>query len=152
MSDPYILKELSVLYVEDDRAVREVYSELLHELVDELFVASDGEEGYRLFSDHHPDIVVTDIQMPQMDGVEMARKIRSDDPYTPIVITSAHSDYKYLEKTLDIGISGYITKPVNIDQLKVLLSSIAKILKLEDEKKAHEKLLKERFNMQRLLV
>ena len=149
---PFYLKDITILYVEDDKGFREVFSKLLKEEVKDVYSAKDGLEGYHLFKEHRPDIIITDIMMPSTNGIDMARKIREEDEFIPIVITSASSDKSYLESTLDIGVSGYMNKPINFKKLLELLSAITKILQLEDEKEAHKKILEERFNMKRLLV
>jgi len=149
---PLTIADLSILYVEDDKSIRDVYTEQLQTCVKNVYGAANGEEGYLQFKDKHPDVIITDIMMPVLDGIDMAKKIRQDDEFTPIVITSSSSDTKHLHKTLDIGIHGYMSKPINFNDLIDLLKSICKILQLDDEKKIHEKILKDRFNMQRLLV
>lgn len=149
--DATCLNDMTILYVEDDVAIRDVFSEELSHNVKKVYVADNGEEGYELFKKHKPDIVVTDIMMPILNGVDMSRRIRAKDEYVPIVITSSSQDKHYLEETLDIGVSGYMSKPVNLPELEELLTSICSLLHLEDQKKMHEKILKDRFNMQRLL-
>ena len=147
-----ILNTLTILYVEDDRGMREVYGELLSERCHKVYLATNGKDGYQQFKEHKPDIIISDIMMPEVSGIEMSRKIREEDQFIPIIIASAKNDHQYLEETLDIGINGYMAKPINADDLFELLKSIGTILELEDEKKIHEKFLKDRFNMQQLLV
>jgi len=147
-----ILHTISILYVEDERGTREVYGEQLSTVVKEVITAKNGEEGYKLYKEKKPDIIITDIMMPVMSGIDMAKKIREDNKYIPIVITSSSNNNRHLTKTVDIGIHGYMAKPINFNELLDLISNIAEILKLEDEKKMHEQILHDRFNMQRLLV
>jgi len=146
------LDDITILYVEDDKSIRDIYSEQLRTKVKEVYTASNGEDGYLKFQSIHPDIIITDIMMPILDGVEMSKKIRQDDEFVPIIITSTSNDRQYLYKTLDIGIHGYMSKPINFNELVDLLQSVNKLLQLDNEKKIHEKILKDRFNMQRLLV
>lgn len=150
--DSNILRDITILYVEDDKGIREVYSQQLGTIVKEVLTAKNGEEGYTLFQEKQPDIVITDIMMPVMSGIDMAKKIREDDAFIPIIITSASNNNRHLNKTVDIGINGYMAKPIYFDELLELISSIAKILQLNDEKQMQEKILKDRFDMQRLLV
>ena len=150
--DSYILRDITILYVEDEKGTREVYGEQLATIVKEVITAKNGEEGYELYKEKKPDIVITDIMMPVMSGIDMAKKIREDDKYMPIVITSSSNNNRHLSKTVDIGIHGYMAKPINFNELLDLISNIAELLQLEDEKKMREKILHDRFNMQRLLV
>lgn len=150
--DSNILRDITILYVEDDKSTRDIYGEHLGTIVKEVITAKNGEEGYTLFKDKKPDIVITDIMMPVMSGIDMAKLIRNDDELIPIIITSTSNNNRHLTKTIDIGIHGYMAKPINFNELLELLSNIATVLQLNNEKELHEKILKERFNMQRLLV
>lgn len=111
------LKTISVLYVEDDPDIREELVDFLEFEVGELFVAINGEEGFKIFEEKRPDIVVTDIQMPIMNGLDMAEKIREIDLFAPIIITTAFNEPDFLIKAIDIGIDKYVTKPIDMEKL-----------------------------------
>jgi len=111
------LKEFSLLYVEDDDAVRDSLLRFLQRRFDRIHTAINGKEGLALFEMHRPDIVLTDIQMPVMDGLEMSRRIKAQDPNVPIVITTAFSEISYLSRSLEIGISRYVKKPIAKEEL-----------------------------------
>ncbi|MCX7088666.1 MAG: response regulator, partial [Methylococcales bacterium] len=89
-----------VLYIEDDLDTREALQFTLENYVAELYLAKNGREGLDLYREHLPDIVVTDIQMPEMNGLAMATEIRALNPEQAIVILSAHDDAEYLFRTL----------------------------------------------------
>lgn len=112
-----VLKSLNLLYVEDDRSTREDLAMVLEPWVGQLHVAADGKEGLELFKSTHPDIVVTDIQMPRLSGLAMSAEIRLLVPDQPIVIVSASNDVEFLFRAIELGIDQYITKPVNIERL-----------------------------------
>jgi YesN/AraC family two-component response regulator len=83
------LHEIALLYVEDDDQIREALAQMVRRSVGALYIAKDGKEGAELFREHRPDIVVSDIRMPKMDGLEMARTILGMDPRARIVFTTA---------------------------------------------------------------
>ncbi len=122
-----IKKNITILYVEDEDDVREGYARALSRVSKELFTASNGEEGLELYKEYHPDIVVTDIKMPVMDGIDMVKKIKDINEDAHIIFTSAHSESAYLLEAIVLQVDGYILKPV---QKKPLLKMIGKVAML----------------------
>jgi len=121
-------KDLTVLYVEDDLALREEVSLFLSDIFHQIDLAPNGEVGLEKLALTHYDLVITDIRMPVMDGIEMIEKIRERDPKQPILVTSAHNESEYLIKLINLGIKYYITKPLQSDQiLKVLYTIVERI-------------------------
>ncbi len=110
-------KKLTLLYVEDDNDTREMTTIILEDLFGSIVVANNGEEGYKKFQDNEIDLVITDINMPIMNGLEMAKKIRTLNAEVPIIITSAHNEDNYFLESIKIGINGYLLKPLDIEQL-----------------------------------
>jgi signal transduction histidine kinase len=106
------LKQFSILYVEDETEVREALSDILSMKFDKLYVAPNGEEGLEAYHKYSPDLVVTDIKMPRMDGIELTKAIREDNKDIPIIITSAHSETEYFIDLIDLGVDQYIIKPI----------------------------------------
>ena len=135
--------QLTVLYVEDEEDAREEIQEYLKLRVKKLYTAENGEQGLELFKKFQPDLVVTDIQMPKMNGLDMARQIKVIDNTTPIVVTTAFSDSKYMMESIDVGIDSYVLKPVKLKSLDAKLNVIAKTLVESLAVKKYEKLLKE---------
>lgn len=115
--DEQFLKTLTVLYVEDEAMVREEVSKFLRRRFSRVDEASNGSEGLELFRKNDYDIVITDIKMPVMDGLRMAEKIREVRDGMPIVIVTAFSDTDYFLKAIDLGVDGYVKKPINTEQL-----------------------------------
>lgn len=111
--------EISILYVEDDPEARELVSNVLARQIRalRLYTAGNGEEGLALFSKHRQDIVITDINMPVMDGIRMSNGIKSLDPEALIIAVTAYSDTRYLLDAIEIGISRYVLKPVDYEKL-----------------------------------
>lgn len=126
------LKSLAILYVEDEADVREQFTLFLKRLTGKLIVAGNGAEGLELYRQHHPRIIITDIQMPDMDGLSMAQEIRKRDNTVQIIVLTAYEQIDYLKRSINIGIDKYITKPVNGTELSNALIECAKKLLSED--------------------
>jgi len=109
----------SLLYVEDEEITRETVLSLIARRFPELVVhsAPDGARGLELFQEFRPELVITDIRMPVMNGIEMARGILELDRTVPIIVTTAHSDLDYLIRSIELGVSRYLLKPVDSGQL-----------------------------------
>ena len=137
------LSSIRMLYIEDDLETREELQYLLTQYVAELYAAKNGREGLDLYQKHFPDIVVTDIQMPEMNGLAMATEIRALNPEQAIVILSAHDDADYLFRALTLGIQHYITKPINIEQLLNTLVDISERKQIQQKLQDKEYMLSE---------
>lgn len=113
---------LRILYVEDDKNAQEEVAFFLESLVAALYIASNGEEGYQLHLLHKPDLIITDIQMPIMNGIDMIKKIRQSNLKTPIFITTAYNETNYLLSAINSGVDRYILKPINFKTLAETIS------------------------------
>lgn len=111
------LNNAKILYVEDDQFIRSALQKSLSYRIKNLHTACNGREGLKEFIEYNPDIVITDIQMPEMDGLEMAKEIKAINPDVPIIILTSYNDQEYFIKAIEVGIDKYIFKPVNIDKL-----------------------------------
>ncbi|MEI8256828.1 MAG: response regulator, partial [Deltaproteobacteria bacterium] len=131
--DRSFLRGLAVLYVEDDGDVRSQLAEFLGRRVGRVILASDGAAALEEFRGSRPDIVVTDIQMPEMDGLSLAHAIRAEDASVPIIVTTAFDQTEYLMRSIDIGVEQYVMKPVDGHRLHATLLACARRLRLEQE-------------------
>jgi signal transduction histidine kinase len=122
------IKELTLLYAEDEPIVRQTFSDILSGKVKELYVASDGAEALELYNKHSPDILITDIKMPRMDGIELVKEIRNQNKEIPIIITSAHSETEFFLDLIDLGVDQYIIKPINGKRFFEALNKAAQLL------------------------
>ncbi|EDP3367289.1 response regulator transcription factor [Campylobacter jejuni] len=114
-------KELIILVVEDEIKTRESLINVLSERFSKVIGAQNGDEGLKKFKKFKPDLVITDIAMPIMDGLDMAREIKEISDDVPIVVLSAYSEKERLLRSIDIGIDKYLIKPIDIEELfKVL--------------------------------
>jgi len=113
-----ILKDINVLYVEDEDEVREFTSKTISSIVNQVVVAKDGKEGLeKYYENSQLNLILTDINMPRMGGLEMCNIIREKDKEIPIVITSAHSDPNFLKEAIDVKVSSYAMKPIDLYHL-----------------------------------
>ena len=142
------LQELNILYVEDEEGVRVPFSMMLKRFVKNLYVAENGEEGLEFFKKYPIDIIISDIKMPKMNGLEMAEKIREISHEIPIIFTTAFGDTAYLKEALEIGVDGYIIKPVNRNKLFNKLNIIAENILNKREIEGYTKLIQTIFNNQ----
>ena len=111
------LGDLRLLYVEDDESTLQALSRVLSKQFKEVITASDGAEGLKLYKKYLPDMVLTDLTMPKMTGLEMSAAIKEIDKNAIIIALSAQNNTDMLLKAIEIGLSGYILKPVKLDTL-----------------------------------
>jgi len=131
-------KNLKLLYVEDNQDAREMTSMILEDYFDSIIVAVDGLDGLEKFKENDIDIVITDINMPKMDGLEMCSKIREIDDEVPLLILSAHNEESFFTQSIQTGVNGYLLKPIDIEQLTNLIFRVTQ--KYKYVKKAQENL------------
>ncbi|WP_341458647.1 Na-translocating system protein MpsC family protein [Clostridium tetanomorphum] len=111
---------------------------MLKEFVGKLFIGKDGKEGLELFIKHRPQIVISDLRMPSMNGIEMIKRIREMDGECGIIINTEVEDIEYILQSVDIGIDKYLVKPIEKEEL---LESLYKVLsKVVNRKKNNNKL------------
>jgi len=144
-------KSLKVLYVEDDAASRDSTLQALQIFFEDIIVANDGEEGYETFVESSFDLIITDINMPILNGIDMIYKIRQIDTEVTVLILSADVSAESFTKTIRAGIEGYLLKPIDIEQfISLIKKSVDNILskkEIEDykinlEEKVQEQTLK----------
>jgi len=135
MMDKQILKNITVLYAEDESVIQEGITETLILFGINVICAKNGQEGLSLFQSNKEsiDLILTDIKMPELDGLGMIEKIRELDEYIPIIITTAHQETNFLMQSIEYNINDYVLKPIDIYKLeKNIIKAIeAKVLKEE---------------------
>jgi len=137
---------LTLLYVEDNKGLQKQAKGSFKQFFGEVFVASNGKDGLKLFKENRPNIIVTDIQMPLMDGLEMSEKIKKIDSDAKIIITTAYNTSEYLLESIRIGIYRYITKPMPINNLAEILLECTKKIQDENNRKLFDYYLKMFFS------
>ncbi|PNV83775.1 MAG: DNA-binding response regulator [Sulfurimonas sp.] len=137
-------KKFSILFAEDHDELRENTTEILKTFFSEVHSASNGEEAIRKYKEFYQkdskyyDIVLSDIQMPRINGVELVSNIYAINPHQIVIIVSAYDDTKYLLPLINLGIEQFIKKPIDYqDLLKVLLNASKKLI--SSKKESHNK-------------
>lgn len=134
--------DISLLLVEDDTVIRNIYTQILTNFVEKLYVAENGEDGYNRYLENNPDLILTDIKMPVMNGLDMIRKIREKDKSKRVIIMSAYGESRFFINAIETGVKGFLIKPVDTDHLKNIIGEQAKDILLEkrltsEENKRH---------------
>jgi two-component system response regulator VanR len=122
----------TVLYADDETVARSHYAEFLADLFRDVYEACDGEEAWRYYQTYKPDIVLLDIEMPKMNGLEVAKKIRRHDSKTRIIIATAYVDEQRLLLAVELGLTRYLPKPFGRRELKEALHKAVLELDLKD--------------------
>ncbi len=133
------LRSLNVLYVEDDPEIRRQLAIFLRRRVGNLLVAENGQQGLAQFKLHNPDVVITDIVMPLMDGLEMAEAIKRLNKEIPVIVTTAFNDQNFFITAIEVGIDHYVLKPIDTDALLEAVRKAAKSIlqQREIDNKSH---------------
>lgn len=124
-----MLKNFTILYVEDDAIVRKNAVEYLTRVAKEVIEAKDGKDAIAMWKEHKPDIIITDINMPRMNGLDMASTIRSYDKEVQIIIATAHSDTENLLRAVELQLVKYIVKPITKEKLIEALQKSLDLMK-----------------------
>ena len=132
---------LSVLLVEDEPTTREKIFAMLEREIGTVYQAENGEKGLAIFAACRPDIVITDIRMPDMNGLDMAKKMKELDESVQIIVTTAHNDTEFFISAIDLGVDQYVLKPVNREMLFKAIHRCARIIgHIQARKRAEEEL------------
>lgn len=129
-------KNIKILYVEDEQYIRMNAVSYLKRMFDEVFEAADAFEAIEIFKKEKPHIIMTDIKMPKVTGLELIEKIRELDKEVQIIVLTAFTETHYLLKAVELGLVKYLVKPIRHDKLLPVLLQCAKNLK---EKKSNLK-------------
>ncbi len=134
-------KDLCVLLAEDHEPTRLGLEEVLQDLFKEVVVFPNGRDAYYAYLDRYDnapyDLIITDIQMPHMDGVTLTKKIKEKHPRQPIIVLSAYADKDYLIDLINIGISHFTPKPFDYESFLDTLYRISSKIALEHTEKTH---------------
>lgn len=117
-------KKLTLLYVEDDEMILNNTIVILGRFFDNIVSAKNGKEGFERFKENKIDIIISDINMPFVSGIEMLEDIRKIDNDVPAILLTAHNEMKFHNEVERLNGSGYLLKPIKLDNLFELLSKI----------------------------
>ena len=122
------LKSLTLLCVEDNKTTQIIYDSIFEDLVKEVIFADNGEDGYQKYIDNEIDIIITDYEMPIMNGLEMAKKIGEVDKEIPIILITAIEDVNIIVDALHLGINSFVKKPLLNKEVIQSVEKTAKVL------------------------
>lgn len=118
------MEKINVLLVEDEVTLAMIIKDTLEEQNFIIHTAANGEEGLRLFFDLRPDVLVTDVMMPRMDGFEMVRRIRQTDKCTPVLFLTARSAINDVVEGFELGANDYLKKPFGMQELIIRIKAL----------------------------
>jgi len=121
------------MYVEDEILILRSITTMMERKIKDVYIAQNGEVGLEIFKKHRPQIVVTDIKMPVMDGLEMIEKIKEIDPTTKFIVVSAYGETNYFIRAIELSVHGFILKPVDVNQLMEVIMELSNGILLQQE-------------------
>ncbi|MBE9828211.1 response regulator transcription factor [Campylobacter concisus] len=121
-----ILNNLTILIVENEGDGKKIVQEVMRDKFEKVITAQNGDEGLKKFKKYNPNMVITDVFMPIMNGLDMAKSIKEISKDTPIIVFSTNSEKETLLKAIDVGIDKYVLKPIDLDDFLVTLENVAK--------------------------
>jgi YesN/AraC family two-component response regulator len=151
-----IIKELSssvnLLYVEDNDGLRANMLKLLSRFFDNVLVSADGKEGYETFVQTKPQIIITDLNMPNLDGFGMIQKIMSLEPRSKVIVLSAFDEKQELHKAIQLGVFRFLHKPAKVPELVDAISDAVLSIQEEENRLLFSNQIKTIFNYQHSMV
>jgi signal transduction histidine kinase len=142
----------SVLLVDDEEDIRDVLSLSLEDMGLRVICAQDGEEGLACYIEESPPVVLTDIKMPKMNGIELLQKIKRENPEAEVIMITGHGDMDLAIKSLKHDAADFVTKPINVDALEVAVKRacdrIVSRRQLREYMEGLEQLLREKTELQ----
>jgi len=117
-------KQFNILYVEDDETVREQMSMILKMLFNVVDIAKNGVEALEKYKNNKYDLIITDVTMPNMNGIELLKEIKKIDSTQKIIILSAHREDEFIKEAKDLGVNGIIFKPIELDEMSLVFKEV----------------------------
>jgi len=114
----------SILYAEDDKTIRDNFIILLQDMFKDVYIADNGKDTLRLYIEKKPDIILLDIRMPIIDGLEVAKQIRKNDEKTPIIMLTGYADKDILLSAVNLKLEAYIMKPVDFTKFNEIIDNL----------------------------
>lgn len=142
---PMKQKEWKVLFIDDEEGIRKVMSIMLADAGYKVLTAADGEVGIRICDEESPNIIITDIRMPGMDGIEVLKKIKEKDPHKEVIVVTGYGEMEVAVRALQLDASDFITKPINDEALFVALERAKERYTNRKELQDYTALLEERW-------
>jgi len=127
------MRTYTIVYVEDDAAVREHITEFLRRYFKRVDACHSAEEGLRLYREHAPDILILDINLGGMSGIELASQIRQEDSKVRILISTAYTNKEFMLQAIELSLTRYLVKPITSDELVLALEKCWQELQVHDQ-------------------
>lgn len=121
-------KKLTAMVVEDEGVANELLSSTFKNFFSDVSSAFNGKEAIEMFDRLKPDIIFVDIVMPEMDGIELSRKLREMNPNQIIIVISASNDIQKISESIEIGVNSFIQKPIDTKKIIELLSNVTALI------------------------
>lgn len=134
-------KEIRLLYVEDNEDTRESASAILEKMFPHMQIAVDGEDALKNYEKNGADLLITDLEMPKLNGLELIKKLKEKDKDLAVLITSAYDDSEYLTDAISLGVDGYIVKPIIFESFLKLLVKTTKNIVMREENRLYKESL-----------
>ncbi len=116
------MRKKSILIVDDEHDIQNMLESFLTELDYNVSLATNGQQALQCFSETHPDIVLLDVKLPEISGIEVLQKIKKANPSTSVIMLSGHSSIDLSNQTLEMGAFDYVAKPLNLHHLEELIN------------------------------
>ncbi|MCD4667798.1 MAG: EAL domain-containing protein [Sulfurimonas sp.] len=143
-----VCSKFSVLLVDDEEAARIQVNNILILLFDTVYVAKDGAEAFEIYKEKRPDIIITDLTMPRIDGFKLIEIVRTISLKQKIVVMSAHTETEIIVKAIKSSVDGYILKPIEAKQMFETIEKTSISLKMEKENELYQEKLKSKIDKQ----
>jgi len=114
----------SILYAEDDKSIRDNFIILLQEMFRDVYIADNGKDTLKIYIEKKPDILLLDIRMPIIDGLEVAKQIRKNDEKTPIIMLTGYADKEILLSAVNLKLEAYIMKPIDFANFNDMMKNL----------------------------
>ncbi|MDP2894119.1 MAG: response regulator [Sulfurimonas sp.] len=147
------LKSLTLLCVEDNKTTQLIYNSIFEDLVKNIVYANNGEDGYQKFCDEDIDLIISDYDMPVLNGIDMIKKIRERNKEIPIILVSSIQDVDVIVEALQLNVNNFLKKPIVAIEVMQAIANVTKLLiadnylKVQREKKIKELEKKEKYNL-----
>ncbi len=138
-------KNSTILVIDDDESIRKVLTLTLQDVGYQVLAAADGESGLKIFADQRPDITLTDLRMPGMDGIAVLKEIKALEPDKEVIVITAYADMDLAIEALQLKASDFITKPISTTALEVALERAQERLSLTRELREYTRLIEKRW-------
>lgn len=135
-----------ILFIEDEKAIRDNYVQFLKRYFRNVYEAGDGEEAYKIYREKKPQILIVDINIPKLNGIDLLKKIREFDHTTKAIMLTAHSDINFLLEATSLKLTKYLVKPATRAELKEALILVTKELSQYNISSKHLLYLKDGYS------